>query len=60
MMNRRIAVIPAYEPDDKLLSLLGKIRKCGFEAVVVDVVGVVDVVLDIKINYYSNRQRRKL
>lgn len=36
MMNRRIAVIPAYEPDDKLLSLLAKIRKCGFEAIVVD------------------------
>lgn len=35
-MNKYIALIPAYEPDEELLALLPRLREAGFETVVVD------------------------
>ena len=36
MHKRRIALIPAYEPDEVLLSLLDELVRTGFEIIVVD------------------------
>lgn len=36
MKNRYIALIPVYEPEDKLISLIEELSKRGFETVVVD------------------------
>ena len=36
MRNRYIALIPAYEPEEKLLSLIADLKKKGFEIVLVD------------------------
>ena len=36
MTKRHIALIPAYEPDGRMLSLIGELSKKGFEVVVVD------------------------
>ena len=35
-MTQRIALIPAYEPDGKLLSLLAQAKEAGFSPVVVN------------------------
>ena len=36
MRNRFIALIPAYEPDMKILGLTEELREKGFDIVVVD------------------------
>ena len=36
MRNRFIALIPAYEPDVKILGLTDELREKGFDIVVVD------------------------
>ena len=36
MRNRLIALIPAYEPDVKILGLTDELREKGFDIVVVD------------------------
>ncbi len=36
MSNRYIALIPAYEPDEKMLGLIDELREKSFEVVVVD------------------------
>lgn len=36
MKNRTIALVPAYEPDEKMLTLIDELKTKGFEIVVVD------------------------